>query len=608
MNRINFTVFKRFWRLVKPYWFGNEKLGAITILILLLFLTLAYTFVSVAITRFQGDIISALTKLDRERFIRTIWQFLAVLAIYSPIAASSSYLQEKLSNYWRRWLTYDFLGRYFNHRAFYELGNFNTEVDNPDQRIAEDIRSFTTESLNFLLVIFNSIFQIIGYTALIWNIPPKVTIFRFANPIKIFKLEITQLAPSILIVFLLAYAVLGTLFTIGVFGRKLVGINYQQLRKEANFRFGLVRIRENSESIAFYRGEAQESRNLKKFFQEVFENYNSLIFWQNLILTLFTSAYENIPYILPAVVVAPSVLSGDVEVGKVREAQIAFAQFFMSINVVVSRFQFWTAFVAGIDRLYLLKEYLDNAARKFDLVGQENSKNKPIINVIDKPIINVVQADRLALKHLTLQTPNYQRTLVENLSFNLLSGKGLLVMGSSGCGKSSLLRAIASLWNSGTGTIYRPDLGEILFLPQKPYMILGTLRNQLNYPHNDSNLPELELNTALHAVNLTSLAGQVGGFDVEKDWEDILSLGEQQRLAFARIIINKPRYVILDEATSALDIKNEASLYHYLIDTQTTFISVGHRPTLVKYHHQVLEMSENKTWELRPANDPLGRN
>ena len=591
MNRFNLKVFKRFWRLVKPYWFSNEKWGAITILALLLLLTLSYTFISLSITRFQGEIITALSNLDRERFTRTIWMFLAIVIINAPLAASADYFQYKLSNYWRRWLTHDFISRYFYNQAFYSLGNLNTEVDNPDQRIAEDIKSFTEESIFFLLVFFNAIFLAIGYTALIWSIPPRVTIFEFDNPIKFLNLEIARIAPSVLIIFLLFYFVIGALTIIGIFGRKLVNINYEQLRKEANFRFGLVRIRENSEAIAFYRGQAQESRNLRKFFREVFENYNTLIFWRDLMLVFFTRIYENIPLILPAVIIAPSILAGDTEIGKVREAQIAFAQFFLSMNIIVGRFQAWTAFVAGIDRLYLLKKYLDHSNK----TKTKSTKNKPTINI--------VKQDRLAFDRLTLQTPNYQRTLIDNLSLDLLSGQGLLIMGASGCGKSSLLRAIAGLWNSGSGTIYRPDLSQMLFLPQKPYMILGTLRSQLAYPNDDLNISEFDLAYALDAVNLPSLIERSGGLDVEKDWDEVLSLGEQQRLAFARILINKPCYVILDEATSALDIKNEASLYQHFIGNQITFISVGHRPSLVEYHNYVLEIQNDETWELERASN-----
>lgn len=586
MNRFNLKIFKRLWRLIKPYWTSNEKWGAIAILLLLLLLTIVYTYITVAITRFQGDLISALSQLDRERFMKTIWLFFAFLVFYVPITASSDYLQYRLSNYWRRWMTYDFIGRYLGDRSFYQLGNFNTDLDNPDQRIAEDIKSFTEESLNFLLVIFVAIFKVIGFTALIWNIPPRVTIFELANPINIFGLEIARLAPSILVVFLFGYLTIGTLVTIFIFGRKLVKINYQQLRKEADFRFGLVRVRENAESIAFYRGERQEARNLKRLFSSVFENYNSLIFWQNLLLGLFTAAYDNIPIILPAVVVAPSILSGDIEVGKVREAQGAFIQFFFAINIIVSRFQYWTAFIAGIDRLYFLQRYLDRHRRTHQ------------VDELAKPKINTIKQNRLALDRLTLQTPNYQRTLVKDLSFDLPTGNGLLIRGASGCGKSSVLRAIAGLWNSGTGTVYRPDLSQVLFLPQKPYMVMGTLRSQLIYPHDNLDIAEEELNYALKEVNLGDLAERSGGFNIEKDWDEILSLGEQQRLAFARILISKPTYVVLDEATSALDIENEASLYHHLSERQTTFISVGHRPSLVKYHQLQLEIKPGEEWHL----------
>ena len=592
MNRFSLKIFKKVWQLVKPYWFGNQKWGAIGILIVSLLLTLIYAFLQASIASFQGDLLTTLTQKDRQGFFRTIWMFLIVLGLYVPVTALATYLQEKLSNYWRKWMTHDFLNRYFSNLSFYQLGNFKTSIDNPDQRIAEDIKSFTSEALNFFLIIFNAVVQGIFSIALIWKIPPRVVIYKFSEPIVItfsekLKLTITQIAPSILVVFLLAYLIIGTLITIGVFGRKLVSINYKQLKKEADFRFGLVRIRENSESIAFYQGERQEAHNLKLFFEQVFKNYNSLIFWRSLLLKLFTGAYDNIPLVLPAVVIAPSVLSGAIGVGKIRVAQIAFAQFFLAINIVVSRFEYWTAFVAGIDRLYTFKGYLDkNNYQKY----QQKSA---------KPTINFIQRANVALDRVTLQTPNYSRTLVQDLSFNLPPGESLLIKGVSGCGKSSLLRAIASLWDSGTGTIYRPKLSEMLFLPQKPYMILGSLRSQLIYPRSNSNPSDLELNAALYKVNLPNLVERVGGLDAENDWDDLLSLGEQQRLAFARIMLNQPQYVILDEATSALDINNEAKLYQYLQELHITFVSVGHRPTLVQYHTQVLEMSEDETWNLR---------
>ena len=551
--------------MAKLYWLGNEKIIALGLLLLLFILLAAHTNLSVLLNRQQGNIISSLSAQKIDRFWSAIRAFFLILVIYVPIFAGFYYIQGKLGNNWRKWLTHFLLSRYFSQRAFYKLGNFNTNLDNPDQRIAEDVKGFTVESLGFVLAIAGSVFTVIAFSFALWQISPT------------------------LVYILLIYSLVGTVIVVGIFGRKLVKINFDQIKKEANFRFGLVRIRENSESIAFYQGENQENQSLKGKFEEVFQNFNLLLLWKEIYLGLFTNPYRFFPYVLPAIIIAPQVLSGDLEVGKVTEAAGAFAMIFHSLNFIVDKFKELTAFGASIERLADLKDYLDHP--QADLGS----------NIVNFPTISTIKRNNLAIDNLTLQTPNYQRTLIRDLSLNLPTGEGLLITGTSGCGKSSLLRAIAGLWDSGSGAIYRPELSQIMFLPQKPYMVLGTLHRQLIYPHNDLKVTEQELNQALEKVNLGDLAKRSGGFDLEQDWDEILSLGEQQRLAFARVVINKPRYVVLDEATSALDIHNEKVLYQHLLDSHTTFISVGHRPSLVQYHRWFLEMQPGEKWNLQSA-------
>jgi putative ATP-binding cassette transporter len=555
MDRLNLKVFQQFWAIAKSYWLGDEKWYARGLLLGVVLFLLAYTGLSVLLNNKRGVLISALSAQDEPRFWQTVFIFIGVLVIYAPLLAGYTYLRDRLSLQWRRWLTQRFVDSYFSDRAYYHLNLSTTDIDNPDQRIAEDVRSFTQESLTFLLVLVESILSVIAFSGVLWGISRS------------------------LVFFLVLYALIGTVVTTVVFGKPLVRLNFEQLRKEANFRFSLVRIRENAEAIAFYRGEERESSQVKQRFLEVFDNVKRLLVWE-LNLNILTNAYEFIPFVLPAIVVAPAIFAGEIEVGKVSEAQGAFVRVFFSLNVVVARFQALTTFGAGINRLYTFAEFLEQT--------EPAPTNEPVETT---PTIQTVEADRLALEHLTLQTPNRQRTLIKDLSIEIPSGQGLLVIGSSGCGKSSLLRAIAGLWNAGTGTIVRPQPDQILFLPQRPYMVLGTLRDQLLYPNTQLQIEDERLKQALEQVNLADLDERFGGFEAEQDWADVLSLGEQQRLTFARLLLNKPSYAILDEATSALDLDNEERLYQHLSAVGATFLSVGHRSSLVNHHQLVLDLN-----------------
>jgi vitamin B12/bleomycin/antimicrobial peptide transport system ATP-binding/permease protein len=579
MDRLNLQVFQQFWAIAKSYWSGNEKWQARGLLLGVVLFLLAYTGLSVLLNNKRGVLISALSAQDEPRFWQTVFIFLAVLVIYAPLLAGYTYLRDRLSLQWRRWLTEQFVNRYFSDRAYYQLNISDINIDNPDQRIAEDVRSFTQESLTFLLALVESFLSVVAFSGVLWGI---------SRP---------------LVFFLALYALVGTLVTTGVFGKPLVRLNFEQLRREANFRFSLVRIRENAEAIAFYRGEERESNQVEQRFSDVFENVKRLLIWE-LSLNVLTNAYEFIPFILPALVVAPGIFAGEIEVGKVSEAQGAFVRVFFSLNIVVARFQSLTTFTAGINRLYTFAEFLKQVE-----TNQAQAKPAEVSSTEGTPIgeiqpeassetseqssiIQIVEADRLALEHLTLQTPNRQRTLIKDLSIEIPTGQGLLVMGPSGCGKSSLLRAIAGLWNAGTGKILRPQSDQILFLPQRPYMIMGTLRDQLLYPNTELEVEDQHLKQVLEQVNLADLDERFDGFDTEREWADVLSLGEQQRLTFARLLLNKPDYAILDEATSALDLDNEERLYQHLSAIGATFLSVGHRSSLANHHQLVLDLAK----------------
>jgi putative ATP-binding cassette transporter len=560
---LSLAAWKQFVKVAKPYWLGEERHKAWLLLMLLIGLMLVETRLAVMLNDQAGEMTSALAGKNGDRFWKAVRACLFTLAFAVPAYAFYYYMRDLFANQWRRWLTGRFLDGYLQGRKYYELGS-SSEIDNPDQRISEDINTFTGRSINFLLIFLGSLMQLVAFSAVLWSI--------------------SHLLVGVLVV----YALLGTAIALYVFGTPLIHLNFWQLRREADFRFSLMRVRENAESIAFYRGEAQERAHIDSKFNKVIHNFARLIKRQRS-LNLFQRTFSQLTLVLPGVILANGVLSGELEVGRAIQAAGAFTAVLGAVGVIVDNFESLSRFVAGIDRLQALSRLLLPDAERKAVAEDE------LACIQRRP------GEHLALESITLCPPHSERVLIKDLTLALKPGDALLITGDSGCGKSSLLRAIAGLWQTGSGTIHHPPLEDFFFLPQQPYLQSGTLRSQLIYPSARSSLSDEQLLDILDQVHLPRLAERAGGLDAVRDWEKLLSVGEQQRLAFGRVLVHQPAIVILDEATSALDSGNEASLYGRLRASGTTLISIAHRAAVLRHHTHVLHLMGEGAWELHDA-------
>jgi len=551
------------WRLTKPYWVSEEKWSAWGLLLAVIVLNLGNVYISVRLNQWNNAFYNALQKLDGSEFFRQLGVFCVLAALFIVMAVYALYLNQMLQIRWRRWLTRRYLGAWLTDRAYYQL-ELEGATDNPDQRISEDLNQFTSYVLTLSLGLLTSVVSLASFLVILWGLsgPADLPLGTLG----------TLHIPAYLVWAALLYAGAGTWLTIKI-GQPLVPLNFNQQRFEADFRFSLVRLRENAESVALYRGEPMEFGVFQERFRSVFEN-----FWQTMKrqkrLAWFTSGYAQIALIFPIVVVAPRYFAKQIGLGGLMQVVSAFTSVQSSLSFIITSYTNIAAWQAVTERLSGFDERLSaihHATREARKIVVRRGEAGVVVDGVD---LNLPDG-----------TP-----LLRGVAFATGQGEAVLITGPTGAGKSTLLRAIAGIWPYGRGEIRLPK-GRVLFVPQRPYLPLGTLAAALLYPGGDNNsLPTTTLATALTQVGLGALVDEL---DAVQDWSQRLSPGEQQRFAFARIFLIQPALLFLDEATSALDEHSEAQLYGLLRAAAwgPTIVSIGHRSTLRSFHDQVLGMA-----------------
>lgn len=555
MNKFDRVFWNRLWSLTRLYWFSDERREGVRLLVICAGLSAASLALGAYSTYLYRDSTNALVGKHPSQFYHLMLVWTAFVAVSLPVGVLYPWYGERMHIIWREWLTHYFIEAGFAHRAFYRMG-VTGKVDNPDQRISDDVDSFIGATQIFTVVFVSALGGVGTYFGILWSISRSLALI------------------------LIGYAIVGSYFTV-VIGRRLIGINYDQERYQADFRFGLVHVRDNTEPIFMYGGEAHEAAQLRRRFAKVVENFNLLIAWQRN-LAFFTQSYGGVISLVPYWFLAGTFFAGRLDYGRVVQAATAFMSLHGSLSIIVNTFPGLANFANVVSRLGGYLEECE-AARTAELG--------------DRPRIETVEDGSVAFAALTIRTPDMSRAVVSDLSASVSALEPVLIRGPSGVGKTSLIRAIASIWQEGGGRVIRPKLSEVMFLPQRPYMILGSLRDQLTYPH-AGGAEESELSAILADVNLAGLPERFGGLDAEMHWADVLSPGEQQRLAFARLLLNRPRYAFLDEATSALDPNNEERLYSLLARSDIRYLSTGHRPSLLRYHRYVLDLRGGEDWTL----------
>jgi putative ATP-binding cassette transporter len=547
------------WAMTHPFWFSEDRWAARGLLLAVIALNLGIVYINVLLNKWNNTFYDALQDKNYTVFLHQLIRFSWFAGLFIVFAVYQSYLNQMLQIRWRRWLTEHYLRDWLTEGAYYRMQLVAGETDNPDQRVAEDVPQFIGSTLNLAIGGMRAVVTLISFVAILWGLSGTLTI-----PGSSMRL------PGYLVWAALLYALMGTWLTDWI-GRPLVRLNFDQQRYEADFRFNLVRFRENAEGVALYHGEADELRTFHERFGSIVRNWWGIMRQQKR-LTWLTAGYGQAAVIFPLIVVAPRYFRGQILLGGLMQTAAAFSQVQDSLSFIVSSYTDIAAWRAVVERL----------------AGFQSALKLAHIQAATK--VGIHHADGngggLIVDRVELDLPGGQ-PLIADVSLALGRGETALLSGQSGVGKSTLLRAIAGIWPFGRGEIRMPSNARVLFLPQKPYLPIGTLREAVSYPMPAGDVDDINLREALKAVGLSELAGRL---DETSHWALQLSPGEQQRIAFARALVQKPDWLFLDEATSAADEATEARLYRLVRDRlpRTTLFSVGHRATLRPFHQRQL--------------------
>ena len=552
---INRQTWDRFVEVIKKFAASEVGGRAKKLAILLITLLFGINGLNVVNSYVGRDFMTAIAERNMAGFIWEAVLYIGVFAASTVAVVFNWFVEQRLGLLWRDWLTRWLVDVYLTNRTYYRL-NISGEVANPDQRIADDVRTFTVTTLSFVLMLLNGIFTVVAFAGVLWSISPLL-----------FGVSIV-------------YAACGSLLTI-VLGKRLVRLNYDQLDKEANFRAGLIHVRENAESVALLHREGRLTARLLRHLEDLVANLGRIIV-VNRNLGFFTNGYNYLIQIIPALIVAPLFIRGSVEFGVITQSAMAFAQLLGAFSLIVTQFQSISSFTAVIARLGLLADALEKAQ---------------LSPVSDIQVIR--EGKSIIYEGLTLRSPRDGRIVIDKLSITVPTGTRVLITGPNETGKVALFRATADIWRVGEGHIIRPRLRQLLFLPERPYLPPGTLRELLLRTGQEYETRDERILATLRALDIERVVTRAGGLDVEKDWDDILSLGEQQLLAFARLLLAAPLFAFLDRPGTALNHGQVDSILKMLSENAITYLTLGNGDDKLEHYDAVLKLADDGSWTWR---------